>query len=234
MKKTIGFGFLFFILILSVMTIPFLSNTYKPLAAEQSITADEALTIAQESYADLDKLLMEAGTEHDWWGVQDIDLGVIQQDLEAIALDEIIGLFKNDAKYIFCACDAGVWVPVDETNRFQVNAFDEDKIEASFYQFSTATVQAGTTHLTFLKEDDSWKLASMDWDFNDINVTEAEVRAHIERMNQAQVEEVKQATVEGEPVFLYRFKDQTTYSAITMASGQPIQDVPVESLNESE
>ncbi|GAF16244.1 hypothetical protein JCM19046_659 [Bacillus sp. JCM 19046] len=50
MRKTIGAtGFGLILLILSIVVIPLLSTTYKPLAAEQSVTAEEALTIATEA-----------------------------------------------------------------------------------------------------------------------------------------------------------------------------------------
>lgn len=235
MRKTIGAtGFGLILLILSIVIIPLLSTTYKPLAAEQSVTAEEALTIATEGYADLDSLLMNAGTNFNWWGAQDIQLDVIEDELQAIALDEVVDLIKNDASHIFCECDAGVWVPMKETNRFQVNDFNDEKIEASFYQFSTSTVQAGTTHLTFLKEEETWKLASIDWDFNNIQVTEAEVEAHLARLGQGQVEELTKGTVNGEAAFLYRFKDQTSYSTISVATGQPLEDVSSEYLEQSE
>lgn len=195
------------------------------LAAETSLSEEEATEIAHSLYGELDYLLMTTADEQGWWGSESANLALIEEELSTVVNERMYELIEHNLDYIFCACDSSVWVPMEETNRFQVLDYTENEIRASFYQFPSAMVATGTTYLTFAKEDGTWKLSEMDWNNEPVDVTKEELEVHLERIYPGQETTIYEHSANNEKVYLYQVEGRE-WEAIRAATGDQVFDIP--------
>ncbi|WP_078392593.1 hypothetical protein [Shouchella patagoniensis] len=201
------------------------------LAAQTPLSESEATEIAHSIYGKVDHLLMTTADEHGWWESESANLALIEEELLTVVNDQIYELIEHNLDHIFCACDSSVWVPLEETNRFQVIDYNENEIQASFYQFPSAMAAAGTTYLTFTNEDGMWKLTDMDWSNEPVNVTKDELEFHLEKKYPNQERTIYEHVVNDEKMYLYQVGDRE-WEAIRAGSGDPVFDIPEEWLAE--